>query len=186
MHDRNSGREAFPWTFRKGSRTCTSVTLLLARGKPSVGLGFLHDSCFTRAAAAWDKYTSGASLSSPSTRACRRIAVRELVLLIGRRPALQIPIGRENASADLLEALTPAPPYGTSAVLNCDVQPMTEAHKIGRSWGNGDAAPNGSVESDVVSDALMSWISLTARLPSSATIVVVCCSLRMFASSMVA
>ena len=39
---------------------------------------------------------------------------------------------------------------------------------MGRSWGNGVAAPRGSVESDVV----MSQISLATKLPSSALIVV--------------
>ena len=74
------------------------------------------------------------------------------------------------------------PLCGTSSVLNCDVQPMTGAHEIGRSWGNGDVAPRGLVASDVVSDVLDLF---NYKLPSSA-LIIVSSVLRMLASSMVA
>jgi len=53
---------------------------------------------------------------------------------------------------------------------------------MGRSWGNGDAAPRGLVASDVVSDVLDLF---NYKLPSSA-LIIVSSVLRMLASSMVA
>jgi len=73
------------------------------------------------------------------------------------------------------------PLCGTSSVLNCDVQPMTGAHEMGRSWGNGDV-PRGLVRSDVVSNVLNLF---NYKLPSSA-LIIVSSALRMLASSMVA
>jgi hypothetical protein len=72
---------------------------------PSIGLGFLHDSYFTRAAAAWVGFfdhrenleRTGASLfefnygvlNKGLSQNCRLVS--ELVLLNGRRPALAEP-----------------------------------------------------------------------------------------------
>jgi hypothetical protein len=83
MHSRNSTEGTFPKITRMAVVHVLPSHVDWCEQSPSIGLGFLHDSYSTRAAAAWVGFllitekTSSESehFSSSLTRACRRVAV---------------------------------------------------------------------------------------------------------------